>query len=88
MELKMSEEKVYTEEVHVKGEELLSRIKELQHEGNVRRIILKDKDGGIVMEIPLSIGVFGTLLMPTVATLGAVAALVTEATLTVEKIER
>ena len=86
----MSEDKVHTEEVHVKGEELLSRIKELQHEGNVRRIILKDKDkdGGIVMEISLSIGIFGTLFMPTIAALGALAALVTEATLTVEKIER
>jgi hypothetical protein len=81
----MSEERVHTEEFHVHGEELLSRIKKLIHEGNIRRIIIKDKEGKTVMEIPLTIGVVGVLLAPTLAALGAVAALVTEATVVVEK---
>ncbi|HEX9840787.1 MAG TPA: DUF4342 domain-containing protein [Anaerolineales bacterium] len=81
----MSEERVHTEEFHVNGEELLTRIKMLIHEGNIRRIIIKDKEGKTVMEIPLTIGVVGVLLAPTLAALGAVAALVTEATVVVEK---
>ena len=81
----MSEERVHTEEFHVNGEELLSRIKKLIHEGNIRRIIIKDKEGKTVMEIPLTIGVVGVLLAPTLAALGAVAALLTEATVVVEK---
>ena len=81
----MSEERVQTEEFHVNGEELLARIKKLIHEGNIRRIIIKDKEGKTVMEIPLTIGVVGVLLAPTLAALGAVAALLTEATVVVEK---
>ena len=81
----MSEERVHTEEFHVNGEELLARIKKLIHEGNIRRIIIKDKEGKTVMEIPLTIGVVGVLLAPTLAALGAVAALLTEATVVVEK---
>ena len=84
----MSQEKVHTEEFHVNGEELIARIKKLLHEGNIRRIIIKDKEGKTVMEIPLTIGVVGALLAPTLAALGAVAALVTEATVVVEKVER
>jgi hypothetical protein len=83
----MSEERVHTEEFNVNGEELLARIKKLIHEGNIRRIIIKDKEGKTVMEIPLTIGVVGVLLAPTLAALGAVAALVTEATVVVEKVE-
>ena len=83
----MSEERVHTEEFHVNGEELLARIKKLLHEGNIRRIIIKDKEAKTVMEIPLTIGVVGVLLAPTLAALGAVAALVTEATVVVEKVE-
>ena len=83
----MSEERVHTEEFNVNGEELLARIKKILHEGNIRRIIIKDKEGKTVMEIPLTIGVVGVLLAPTLAALGAVAALVTEATVVVEKVE-
>jgi hypothetical protein len=83
----MPEGKFRTEEFHVNGEELLSKIKNLVHEGNIRRIIIKNKDGGGVMEIPLTIGVVGTLLAPTLAAIGAIAALLTEATIIVEKSE-
>ena len=80
-------EKVHTEEFHVNGEELIAKIKQLLHEGNIRRIIIKDKDDKTVMEIPLTIGVVGALLAPTLAAIGAIAALVTEATVVVEKAE-
>ncbi len=83
----MSSEKVRTEEFRVSGEELLGRIKGLVHEGNIRRIVIKNKDGGTVMEIPLTIGVVGALLVPTLAAVGAIAALLTEATVVVEKAE-
>jgi hypothetical protein len=83
----MSEEKVHTEEFKVNGEELIAKIKQILHEGNIRRIIIKDKEGKTVMEIPLTIGVVGVLLAPTLAAIGAIAALVTEATVLVEKSE-
>ncbi len=74
-----------TEEFHVNGEELLSKIKNLVHEGNIRKIIIKDKDGKVLIEFPLTFGVVGLVLAPTLAAVGAVAALVTEATIVVEK---
>ena len=78
---------IHTEEFHVNGEQLLAKIKELIHAGNIRRIIIKNKDGKTVMEIPLTIGVVGAVLAPTLAAVGAIAALVSEATVVVEKIE-
>jgi len=83
----MSEEKFRTEEFHVNGEELLARIKKLVHEGNIRRIIIKNKDGKTMMEIPMTFGVVGALIAPQLAAVGAIAALLTEATVVVEKVE-
>jgi hypothetical protein len=74
-----------TEEFQIRGEELLGKIKELIHEGNVRRVIIKDKEGKVLMEFPLTFGVVGVILAPTLAAVGAAAALVTDATLVVEK---
>jgi hypothetical protein len=74
-----------TEEFKVEGEKLLSKIKELLHEGNIRKVIIKDKEGKTVMEIPMTIGVVGALIAPQLAAIGAIAALVTEATVIVEK---
>lgn len=79
--------KFRTEEFRVNGEELLAKIKQLVHEGNIRRIMIKDKDGHTLMEIPLTFGVVGVLLAPTLAAVGAIAALLTEATVIVEKIQ-
>ena len=76
---------VRTEEFRVNGEDLLKRIKALIHEGNIRRIIIKDKDGKVLIEFPLTFGVVGVVLAPTLAAVGAIAALVTEATIVVEK---
>jgi hypothetical protein len=74
-----------TEEFKVEGEKLLAKIKELIHEGNIRRIIIKEKDGKVLMEIPMTFGVVGVLIAPQLAAIGAIAALLTEATIVVEK---
>ena len=75
----------HTEEFHVNGEELLGKIKALIHKGNIRRIIIKDRDGKVMLEFPLTFGVVGAVLAPTLAAVGAVAALIGEATIVVEK---
>jgi hypothetical protein len=76
-----------TEEFKVDGEKLLAKIKELIHEGNIRKVIIKDKDGKTMMEIPMTLGVVGALIAPQLAAIGAIAALLTEATIVVEKSE-
>ena len=78
-------DKFRTEEFKVDGEKLLTRIKELIHEGNIRRVIIKDKDGRTMLEVPVTIGVVSVLIAPQLAAIGAIAALVTEATVVVEK---
>ena len=83
----MSEEKFRTEEFRVNGEELVARVKNLVNEGNIRRIIIKNKEGKIIFEIPLTFGVVGALIAPQLAAIGAIAALLTEATVVVEKTE-
>lgn len=75
------------EEFKVSGGELLDKFKEIIHQGNVRRIILKDDKGKTFMEIPLTIGVVGALIAPVLAAVGAVAALASDLTIVVEKIE-
>ena len=83
----MSEQKFRTEEFRVNGEELITKIKNLVNEGNIRRITIKNKEGKTVFEIPLTFGVVGVLIAPQLAAIGAIAALVTEATVVVEKVE-
>ena len=80
-------ENTRTEEFKIDGEKLIAKIKELLHEGNIRKLIIKDKEGKTLMEIPMTFGVVGVLLAPQLAAIGAIAALVTEATLVVEKSE-
>ena len=77
--------KQYKEEFNVTGEVLLKRIKQLINEGNVRRITIKNKDNDTISEIPLTIGVVGAVLVPTLAAVGTIAALVTKCKLTVER---
>lgn len=74
-----------TETFKVSGEELLKKVKELLHEGNIRRITIKDKSGKTIVEFPLTIGVAGALIAPALAAIGAIAALVTECSITVER---
>jgi hypothetical protein len=82
----MTEEKVTTEEHHVDGDDLLHKVKELVHEGNIRRIIIKNEEGERLIEIPLTLGVVGIALLPVWAAIGAVAALVADCTIVVEKV--
>ena len=76
-----------TEEFRVTGGEILNKIKEIIHEGNARRIILKDEHGKTFMEIPLTVGVVGAVVAPILAAVGAVAALASNLTIIVEKVE-
>ena len=88
MEENMSEEKVRTEEFQVNGDELIAKIKELIHEGNVRRISIRNEEGRTLIDIPLTVGVVGAILVPQLAALGAIAALVTHGTIVIEKEEK
>ena len=81
----MSDENMRTEEHRVRGERLVARVKELIHEGNVRRVILKNDDGQTILEIPLTLGVVGALLLPSLVALGAIAALAADYTVVVQK---
>jgi len=71
----------------VDSDRLIETVKELIHEGNVRRIIVKDENGKLLMEIPVTIGVIGALIAPWLAALGAIAALATRCTIIVERRE-
>jgi competence protein ComGC len=81
--IKMSKEK--NEEFEVKGEELLTKIKELIKEGNIRRITIKSEEGKTLIQIPLTLGVVGAILLPVWAAIGAIAAIVTKATISIER---
>ncbi len=83
----MTEEQVRTEEYQIDGDRLVQKVKELVHEGNIRRIIIKNEEGKRLIEIPLTVGAVGVVLLPVWAALGAIAALVTDCTIVVEKIE-
>ncbi len=87
MDEKKGQGKTRTEEFRVSGEEIVSKIKEIIHEGNARRIILKDEGGKTFMEFPLAVGVVGALVAPILAAVGAVAALASKLTIVVEKVE-
>ena len=73
-----------TEEFKVSGEKLLQQVKDLVHEGNVRRVTIKNKDGVTLFEVPLTAGVVGAVLLPVWAAIGAVAALAASYTIAVE----
>ncbi len=73
------------ESFHVNGEELIKKVKQLINEGNVRRITIKDKQGKTLVVLPLTIGVVGAVIAPVLAAVGAIAALVTECTISVER---
>jgi hypothetical protein len=81
----MTTNDVRREEIHVNGEELVAKIKEVLHEGNVRRIIIRNDEGRTLIEIPLTVGLVGAVLLPVWAAIGAIAALVTDCTIVVER---
>jgi hypothetical protein len=80
-------ERVETTEFPVRGENLVAKIKEIIHQGNVRRIIIKNDEGRILVEVPLTLGVVGAVLAPVWAALGALAALAADLRIVVEKVE-
>jgi len=75
------------EEFSVSADNLIQRVKELIHEGNITRIIVKDEKGKVLLEMPATVGVIGAILVPWMAALGAIAALATKCTLVVERRE-
>ncbi|MCW4016035.1 MAG: DUF4342 domain-containing protein [Candidatus Bathyarchaeota archaeon] len=80
-------EKITTEEYSVDSDNLIERVKELLHEGNVTRIIVKNEKGEILLEIPATVGVIGIVIVPWLAALGAIAAIATKCKIVVEKRE-
>jgi hypothetical protein len=79
--------KVTREEFTVSGSNVVDRVKDLLHEGNVTRIIVKDEKGNTLLEIPATVGVIGTVIAPWLAALGVIAALATKCSIVVERRE-
>jgi hypothetical protein len=78
---------VKTEEFNVSSDDLIKTVKKLIHEGNTRRIIIKDEEGKVLLEIPVTIGIIGTVLAPWLAAIGVIGAIATNCTIVVEKKE-
>ena len=87
MDEKKGQKKTRTEEFCVNGGEIVDKIKEIIHEGTARRILLKDAEGKTFLEIPLTVGVVGAVVAPVLAAVGAVAALASNLTIVVEKVD-
>jgi hypothetical protein len=81
----MGEEKTFTEEIRVSGSQLVETIKKLIHEGNVRHLIIKNEQGKTLLEIPVTVASVGVIILPVLAALGALAALVSDCTIVVVK---
>lgn len=79
--------KIVKEEFAVSANNLIEKVKELLHEGNVTRIIVKDDQGKTMLEIPATVGVIGVVLAPWLAALGVIAALATNCKIVVERRE-
>jgi len=75
------------EEFRLEGSQVVEKIKELIHEGNIRLIILKNEEGKTLIEIPLTLGVVGAAFLPVLAAVGAIAALAAKMTIVVEKVK-
>jgi len=83
----MESTKKIIEEVKVFGNELADKVRELIHEGNVRRIIIKDEKGNTFVEIPITVAAVGTIIAPVIAVAGALAAMAAKFTIVVERNE-
>ena len=81
----MAEEKTFTEEIKVSGQQLVETVKKLVHEANVRHLIIKNEKGEKLIEVPVSVAGVGALLLPVLAAIGTIAALVTNCTIVVMK---
>lgn len=76
---------ITTQEFKLRGETVVGKLKELLHEGNIRRITLRNEEGHTLIEIPLTLGVVGALLIPVWAAVSAIAALAANLTIVVER---
>ena len=81
-----SQDETRWEEIRVTGDQLVATLKDLVREGNIRRIAIKNEEGHTYLEIPLTVGVVGALLMPVLAAVGALAAVASGLTIAVEKV--
>ena len=81
----MDDERIETAEYRVQGDGLVAKLKEILHQSNIRRIIIKNDEGKTLIEIPLTMGVVGAMLAPVWAAVGAIAALAADLTIVVEK---
>ena len=81
----MNDERIETAEYRVQGDGLVAKLKEILHQGHIRRVIIKNDEGKILIEIPLTMGVVGAMLAPVWAAVGAIAALAADLTIVVEK---
>jgi hypothetical protein len=86
-----NENKTRTEEFTVNGDDVVAKVRELLHEGDIRRVSIRSEDGKTLLEIPLTIGVAGAaatvIFAPILAALGAMAALITKITIVVERVD-
>ncbi len=83
----MNQEPQRTQEFTLNGDEVVAKVKELLHEGNIRRITIKNEEGRTMLEVPLTLGLLGAALLPVLAAIGAAAALATRCTILVERDE-
>jgi hypothetical protein len=83
----MTQDRHGFEEFKVSGDELLAKAKELVHEGNIRRLIIKNSEGTTLIEVPLTVGLIGAALLPVWVAIGAIAAIATDCTIVVERRE-
>jgi hypothetical protein len=74
-----------TETFRIEGEKLLKKVKELINEGNIRKITIQDKEGKELMSFPLTIGVVGAVFAPVLVAVGAIAAVIGDCSITVER---
>lgn len=77
----------FVEEVHVLGRDLVDKVRDLIHEGNVQRIVVKDEHGNTFVEVPVTIAAVGVIVAPLLAALGAISALVAKFTIVVIRSE-
>ena len=77
--------RIVTEKIDVRGGHLIEKVKELLHEGNVRRLIIRDAGGKPVLEMPVTVGLVGILAAPTMAAVGALAAIAADYSIEVER---
>ena len=83
----MEQIRIKLEEIKVAGRDLVDKVKSLLHEGTIHRVIIKNEEGHVLMEVPVTIACVGAIAAPVLAAVGAIAAMVTHCTIVVERRE-